>query len=117
MPIKIGNIGADSAAHINIGDIVKIEIGNITGNFMHIKKGDTVKVKNGIYIAWSGIVLDTFAGWAVCSLRWKSDSATATIQEKNLILINSGTEINPDEAYDYYQDFYMKGFLGDDDDG
>jgi hypothetical protein len=83
---------------------------------MNIKIGDTVKVKSGMYIAWSGVVIDTFAGWAVCSLRWKGDSATATIQEKNLIVLESAPVVPDDNLYDYYFDF-MKGFLGEDEDG
>lgn len=71
--------------------------------------GDQVKVIRGAFLAWQGIILDVYVTLAAVDLRWKGESARATLQQADLLVTEaadvddgSGDDDYLKELADYY---------------
>jgi hypothetical protein len=71
---------------------------------MSIRLGDQVKVIRGAFLAWQGIVIDVYGTLAAVDLRWKGETARATLQQADL-WVTEAAERDDDGAGD---DDYLK---------
>lgn len=69
-----------------------------------INVGDKIRVIRGSYIAWRGIVLDVYGTLAAVDLRWRGESARATLQQADLMVTEAAQKDDDDD----YDDDYLK---------
>lgn len=72
--------------------------------------GDRIKVLRGMYTAWSGIVLDVYGTLAAVDLRWRGESARATLKQADLLVTEaaeSDDDAGDDDYLKIFRDYYF----------